>query len=144
MKTFVQKQFAKTKDYKNVLSAIEKTKRCPFCKENFKYHKQPILKRYKGWLATKNSWPYKGTRVHCLLIAEDHKEMFNELTATDFEAARFLTNWLVQRFKIAGGGMALRFGDPLYTGATVRHLHFQIIQPAKSRGKIRTVNFPIG
>lgn len=145
-KTFVQKQFAKTKDYKKTLARIEKTGHCPFCKENFKYHRRPILKREGGWLATENSWPYKGAKIHCLLIAERHCESFADLSSHDFKAVAALTRWLIKKYKISGGGLVLRFGDPAFTGATVRHLHFQLIQPAcsKKTGRVDTVNFPIG
>lgn len=144
--TFVQKKFAKTTAYRDVLATIEKTKRCPFCRENFRYHRRPILKRSGGWIATENSWPYRGTRIHCLLISERHRERFEELTLRDFGAVSRLVRWLIKQYNIPGGGLALRFGDPRFTGATVRHLHFQLIQPGKKRrgGKIATVQFPIG
>lgn len=145
-KSFVQAQFAKSRDYRRVLATIEGTRHCPFCKENFKYHRQPILKRSGGWIATLNSWPYKGTRIHGLLIAEAHKERFEELAPKDFSAVSRLTRWLIRRYRIRGGGLLLRFGDPRYTGATVRHLHFQIIEPVRAArsGKVKTVYFPIG
>lgn len=145
-KHFVQKRFAKSPDYRRVLTAIEATGRCPFCPANFRYHKNPILKRAGGWIATLNSWPYRGSRVHALLITKAHKERFEDLTSGDFAAVRMLTRWLVRRYRIAGGAIALRFGDPRFTGATVHHLHFQLIQPARKRrsGKVATVNFPIG
>lgn len=145
-KSFVQEKFAKSRDYRRVLSRIERTGRCPFCPENFRYHRKPILKRASGWVATLNSWPYRGTRLHGLLIAETHKERFEELTAKDFAAVSTLVRWFIRRYRIPGGALALRFGDPGYTGSTVRHLHFQLIQPARNRrsGKVATVNFPIG
>ncbi len=145
-KRFVQKEFAKSPAYRRILSGIEQARHCPFCPENFKYHQRSILRRSGGWLATENSWPYRGTRVHCLLISERHRERFGELTLQDFAAIRQLTQWLIRRYRIAGGGLALRFGDPRFTGATVRHLHFQLIQPARSQrtGRAATVNFPIG
>ncbi len=144
-KRFVQKEFAKSRAYRSVLGAIAKTGRCPFCPENFRYHKKPILRRSGGWLATENSWPYAGTRVHCLLISTRHRERFEDLSLKDFAAIRRLTGWLIRKYGIAGGGLAIRFGDPRFTGATVRHLHVQLIQPARDhRGKVQTVQFPIG
>lgn len=144
-KRFVHREFAKSDDYRRVLSAIEETRRCPFCPAHFRYHRKPILKRAGGWFATENSWPYAGARVHCLLISEKHRERFEELSLKDFAAIRSLTRWLIRRYRIAGGGLALRFGDPRFTGATVRHLHCQLIQPLRRRsGKVATVHFSIG
>lgn len=145
-KPFVYKKFAKSRDYRRVLEEIETTQRCPFCPENFKYHKKPVLRRYHGWLATENSWPYKGAKKHFLLIAGRHLESFSDLGIKDFEAVMKLTRWLVKEFKLSGGGLALRFGDPRFTGASVRHLHFQLIQPSRNKktGRVATVIFPIG
>lgn len=145
-KPFVYKKFAKSRDYRRVLEEIETTQRCPFCPENFKYHKKPILKRYHGWLATENSWPYKGAKVHFLVIAARHCERVEELTTRDFSAVASLTRWLVKKYSISGGGLLLRFGDSRFTGASVRHLHFQLVQPSRNKktGRVATVNFPIG
>ncbi len=145
-KAGIAKRFAKTKNYKRTLEKIIKTDKCPFCPDNFKYHKKPILKKYKGWLVTSNSWPYKDTTHHFIFIPQKHKEFFSELTAQDFTAIKHLIDWTVKKHKIKGGGITLRFGDQNYTGATVLHLHFHLIIPKlKPNSKIaKTVWFPIG
>ncbi|MFH1551295.1 MAG: HIT domain-containing protein [bacterium] len=146
VKKVVNPEFAKSKNYKEVLDAIEKTGKCPFCRENFKYHKKIILKKEKGWFVTKNSWPYKNTEHHFIIISEKHKEEFDELDSYDFEAVLKLVNWTIKKYKIKGGGLTLRFGDFTYTGATVCHLHFHLIVPKinKKNNKVGQVYFPIG
>ena len=146
-KKFVDKRFAKHSDYGKVIREIEHTQKCPFCKENFKYHKNPILKRESSWLITENSWPYENTEKHFILIGEKHKEKFSDLSIRDFTAIKKLINWAIKKYKIHGGGLAMRFGDTGYTGSTVCHLHFHLIVPKKSaqKGKIvETVWFPFG
>jgi diadenosine tetraphosphate (Ap4A) HIT family hydrolase len=145
-KAGIVKRFAKTQDYANVLDNIIETEKCPFCPDNFKYHKKPILKKYNGWMATLNSWPYKDTTHHFIFICEKHKEKFSDLSDKDLQAVKYLVNWVTQKYKIKGGGLTLRFGDQNYTGATVLHLHFHLIVPElKTNSKIaKTVNFPIG
>ncbi|MCX6745750.1 MAG: hypothetical protein NTX00_01900 [Candidatus Parcubacteria bacterium] len=145
-KAGIEKRNAKTKEYRRTLEAIIKTNKCPFCPDNFKYHNKPILKQYQGWLATSNSWPYKNTRYHFVLIPIKHKINFSDLTNQDFQAVKYLVNWLNKKYKIKGGGLTLRFGEQNLTGATVRHLHFQLIVPQlKPKSKTATVvNFPIG
>lgn len=142
----VNKRFAQGKgEYEDVISSIEKKGKCPFCPENFKYHKEPILKKENGWLITKNSWPYENTENHLVIIGEKHKENFNELTDSDFITVRKLVDWATKKFKIKGGGLSLRFGDTDHTGATVCHLHFHLISPKLDKdGKAKTVYFPIG
>lgn len=145
-KKVVNPTFAKTRDYGGVLKTIEQTAKCPFCKENFKYHKKPILKREKGWLVTENSWPYKNSKYHFILIPDKHKENFDKLTISDFKTVSKLVSWLIKKYKIKGGGFLLRFGNSFHTGATVCHMHFHIIVPKLEKGKnrLRTVYFPIG
>jgi len=58
----------------------------------------------------------------------------------------FLVNWAIKKWKIRGGGVAMRFGKTDYTGASVSHLHFHIISPELDKKKKRSkiVSFPIG
>jgi len=143
MKKVVDLTFAKSKEYKNVLRMIKEKGKCPFCKENFKYHKNPIEKREKDWFITKSSWPYRDTKYHFLIIPERHKENFRELNQADFKAISKLVNWAIEKYKIKGGGLTMRFGETSFSGSTVCHLHFHLISPQKGR-KNKIVYFPIG
>ena len=145
-KKVVDKRFAKSKEYANVISEIESIGKCPFCSDNFKYHKNPILKSYGAWFISKTSWPYKNSKHHFIIIGKKHKESFLELTEKDFKSVKHLTNWVIKKFKIKGGALAMRFGDTTFTGATVCHIHFHLISPEKDKKskKAKTVNFPIG
>jgi ATP adenylyltransferase len=146
MKKVVNKRFAKGKpEYEKVISQIDNLGKCPFCKDNFKYHKKPILKSSGGWFLTESSWPYKNARKHFLGISEKHKENFSELDSKDFDSIKNLINWANDKFKIKGGAFAMRFGETNYTGATVCHIHFHMITPELDAKKLsKTVNFPIG
>ncbi len=139
-KKVVNRRFARKGEYDSVLKTIEKRGKCPFCPDNFKYHKNPILKKRCGWFVTKISWPYKNTKHHFIIISDKHRENIQELIGKDMESILYLAKWIVSRYKIRGGGLAMRFGNSLYTGATVCHIHAHLIVP--KRGK--TVNFPIG
>lgn len=143
-KKFVNPRFARKGEYKEVIAVIIKEGKCPFCPENFKYHKNPILKKTKNWLITRSSWPYKNTREHLIIIGKKHKTNFKELTIADFKEVMSLANWANKKFKIAGGGLTLRFGDTNYTGSSVAHLHFHLITPKMKNRKSIPVNFPIG
>jgi len=146
MKTFVNIKNARRGEYKRVIEKIASIGKCPFCKENFKYHKKPVFKRKNGWFLTNNSWPYKNTDCHLIIIGEKHKENFSELTKKDFEAAVYLAKWAIKKYKIKGGGFAMRFGDTNFTGASVAHIHFHIISPKQNKKtkRAKIVKFPIG
>lgn len=139
-KKVVDPRFAKEKDYRDVLKTIETKEKCPFCPDNFQYHKHPVLKKYGKWFITKISWPYENNKFHFIIIREKHRENVSELTASDMGDILFLAKWAVNKFKIKGGAIAMRFGETSYTGATVCHLHAHLIVPKKGK----TVNFPIG
>jgi len=145
-KNFVNIKNARKGEYKKVIEEIAKTGKCPFCKENFKYHKKPIYKKRGDWFLTNNTWPYKNARRHLIIIGNEHKEEFAELTKSDFESVAYLVNWAIKEWKIKGGGLAMRFGNTNFTGASVSHIHFHIISPELNkktkRGKL--VNFSIG
>src|SRR3990170_4987377 len=144
-KAGIDARYAKSEEYKRTLATIIKTDKCPFCPDNFKYHKKPILRRYKDWCVTENSWPYENTKYHFIFISREHKENFSDLTDADFNAVRVLANWVIKKNKIKGGGLTFRFGDSVYTGATVRHLHMHLIVPKLASKKLAfSVNFPIG
>ncbi|OGZ35594.1 MAG: hypothetical protein A3A94_02110 [Candidatus Portnoybacteria bacterium RIFCSPLOWO2_01_FULL_43_11] len=146
MTRFVNIKYAKGKEYKKVIKKIALTGKCPFCKENFKYHKEPILRKNNGWFLTHDSWPYKNSQYHLIIIGEKHREQFNELTKKDFESVANLTQWAIKKYNIKGGALATRFGDTNFTGASVAHIHFHIISPKqdKKREGSKVVNFPIG
>lgn len=139
-KKVVDSRYAKSEEYKRIIKEIENEGKCPFCPENFKYHKHPVLKERGGWMLTKSSWPYKDTKQHLLIIGKDHKEHISEMSSADWESVNYLSNYAVNKFSLKGGVLALRFGDTVYTGATVCHLHFHLIAPQARR----TVLFPIG
>ncbi|MBI5401551.1 HIT domain-containing protein [Candidatus Wolfebacteria bacterium] len=141
---FVNPRFAREGEYKNVIQTIIKEGKCPFCPENFKYHKNPVLKNTKSWFITKSSWPYKNTKEHLIIIGKKHKENFRDIKLNDFKEIILLTNWAIKKFKIKGGGLTLRFGDTNHTGSSVAHIHFHLIAPKIKNNKSVPVNFPIG
>jgi len=145
-KKVVNKRFAQGRgEYEKVIDSIASENKCPFCIENFKYHKNPIIKKIENWFITKNSWPYKNSKYHFLVINTKHKENFDELNKRDWESLRLLTVWVIKKYKLKGGAIALRFGDTDYTGASVCHIHAHIIYPKLNKNrKTKTVIFPVG
>ncbi|MBN2095073.1 MAG: hypothetical protein JW727_03420 [Candidatus Aenigmarchaeota archaeon] len=140
----VNTRYAKSREYLKALEAAEKSGKCPFCPENRSF-KNPVLKVSGGWIVKKNDWPYKNTLYHFVFIPNQHIEKLTELSPKDFEAIFGLLSWLIEEYKIPGGGFAMRFGNANYTGATVRHLHAHLIVPELDReGRAKIANFPIG
>jgi len=133
-------------EYRGVLERIQEAGHCPFCPENFLYHKNPILCTEEDWFITQNSWSYTNAEHRLIIISREHKESFADLSLEDFTQVMRLVQWAIAKFSISGAALALRFGNPAHTGATVQHLHFQLLSaraPQKD-GKTDVVWFPIG
>ncbi len=140
LKKVVDPRFVKSKDYGEVIEGIEKEGNCPFCPAHFIHHRKPILKKEGVWCITENSWPYDNTALHLLVIGDEHKEHLEELSEQDLLSIMLLVRWAIKEFDVKGGGVAMRFGDTGFTGATVCHLHLHVIVPKEGS----TVIFPIG
>ncbi len=134
---------ARAEGYREIMEEIVSERACPLCPP-MKWHPNPILQDDGRWLITKNSHPYEHTQHHLLIISKRHIELLSELTPQDLESVLNLSNWANQEFSIKGGGLTMRFGDTLYTGATVKHLHAHLIVPEVEANQVFPVYFPIG
>ena len=120
---------ARTKEQVELMEEIAKDGVCPFCQENFtKYHPKPIIKENKHWFLTENMSPYKGTRVHLITVYKDkHVTMSREIPDKHMPEMFELINWAIEKHKIEGGSILIRFGDSSYTGGSVDHFHAHLI-----------------
>ncbi len=136
---------ARLDEQKAVMQNIMDAGHCPFCKENLaKYHTEEILKEGTYWLLTYNRWPYEHTRVHLLLIYKEHVTDLAGLDPQSGEELLAFTQWAQQEFGVAGGGLAMRFGDTRYSAGTVAHIHAQFICPDLDDPTYEPVRIKIG
>lgn len=125
---FINLNHARKPEQIEVMKKIEKDKVCPFCLENLKnYHKRPIIKEGLFWIATDSQWPYEGAKEHILFINKKHITDMRELDVEAWTDLLGLVQSLSTERKMAGGTFVMRFGDTRATGATVNHLHAQLI-----------------
>jgi len=116
--------------YGKVIEQIKKDAVCPFCPENLaKYHKNPIVIDGKYWLLTNNLYPYEGAKFHALLIHKEHIVLFDQITEEAWSELRAVIKQFTEERNIPGGALVMRFGNPAYTGASVQHLHAQLVSP---------------
>ncbi len=141
-KKLVDGRYAKTARYRKVIREAESENACPLC--TLKWHTNPILKTIGGWFITETIQPYKNTDRHFLIIGKRHKEQLPELTPSDWIEISRLQKWAVKKYRLLGGGLAMRFGDTAHTGATISHLHMHLIAPKLGRGRAIPVWFPFG
>lgn len=136
---------ARAEGYKKIMSEITADGSCPLCPP-MKWHPNPILQEHdKGkWIITANSHPYEHATHHLLIIPRRHIELLLGLSARDIKSIFALANWATKEFNIKGGGLTMRFGETLYTGATIKHIHAHLIVPTVEGNQVSPVYFPIG
>jgi hypothetical protein len=115
-------------DYAAILKKIIEEGHCPFCREYlFRHHTKPILREGAHWLVTENFKPYDGVTYQFLIIALSHVERIGELPSGAGDEIIDHHRWLAETYNFSGSTLLWREGDTDMTGASVRHLHFQVI-----------------
>ncbi len=114
--------------YGEVIRKIAKDGVCPFCREHLtEYHKHPLDER-KFWWITDNMWPYKPSLQHKLVIHKEHVSHVNELSNDAWVELLEIQKELSAKLNIVGGTLVMRFGETHFTGASVSHLHTNLVQ----------------
>ncbi len=87
-----------------------------------------VVYENKNWIAFQNQH-YTDRKNHFVVIAKRFVTEPSELQIAEkfdlFEAYEDLTNM----YDILGGMLVMRFGDTRLSGASVKHLHFHIVEP---------------
>lgn len=106
---------------------------CPFChdfvdKIKPAYHTNPVLVENNSWIATRNAWPYDNAKEHLVLIIKRHilnpEEMTKEETLDLWE----IVGEVKKMLNITHSTLLMRSSESTgKTGATVQHLHAQLI-----------------
>ena len=105
---------------------------CPFCTEYFlRWHTKPIYMEGVHWIVTENKYPYLWTKdggLHLMLVLKTHAEDLHQMPDGSFEELGAILEWASKKFNILGAGFYMRFGECLWTGGTIRHIHAHIGQ----------------
>jgi ATP adenylyltransferase len=132
-------------DYAQALAKIEADGVCPFCQAHLaRLHTKPILFQSRHWIVTENAWPYDGTRHQFLLIHRDHIESAEELPSGAWESLGSAYRRLVNEYLIEGAALLLRTGKTDFTGASVAHLHAQLISGGRREADSELIRALVG
>lgn len=114
--------------YAEALARIADTGVCPFCPEHLaQHHTNPILFENEHWRVTENAWPYAGARYQFVLISRVHLEAAEQLPTGAWQTLGAAYRRLVRDFGLEGAALMLRSGKTEFSGASVAHLHAQVI-----------------
>ncbi len=138
---------ARHADQREVMEDLARRGICNFCPQNRSAGglREPLW-RGKYWVLVPNRWPYDFTTLHLLAIPERHTWMLSELTAEEWVEFRTLIAWAEVAYRLEGGSIGIRFGNPALTGATVEHLHAHLIvaDPDVAKPGYQRVRFAMG
>jgi ATP adenylyltransferase len=145
MPRYVKLENARYEDQRAVMEQIAASGKCPFCAEQRPSQLiMEILQEGRFWILTYNQWPRENTKVHLLFVYKDHVENMQDMDPQAGVELLEMLAWSEKKFQIVGGIFFMRFGDPEYSGATVNHLHAQLIVPAKDKPGFEPVRFKVG
>lgn len=81
------------------------------------------------WYAFQNDHPYPETQYQFVIPTKKFFTTFSEVPGNVSLDLDHICQKLAEKYNINGGARFQRFGDPLISGASVIHLHAQLIVP---------------
>ncbi len=117
---------------------------CPFCHDFVDflepmYHAKPILHKNSSWIVTENAWPYENTAQHLLFVLRRHITHDSALTQKEIQDLWTLKKRIEKDRTITHGTFLMRSSGAGNTGATVHHLHAQLIVSGDENGVVTKV-----
>lgn len=108
---------------------------CPFChdfieKKKPAYHSNPIIMETDFWVATRNAWPYENTREHLVFVIKRHILLPKEMKKEEILDLWNIVEKIKEKLKIKHSTLLMRSDSTGMTGATVQHLHAQLVVAA--------------
>lgn len=126
--TFMNLENARSPLQRENMQKIAEEGFCPFCPEHLKkYHEPPIVKQGVHWTVTPNMYPYENTGHQFLFITHEHITDSKDVTAEMWGELQEMVSWTMREYLIDAGTLLMRSGNMKKTGATVMHLHAQLI-----------------
>lgn len=105
---------------------------CPFChdfvdKIEPSYHPNPVLIENDSWIVTRNAWPYEKTKEHLIFVIKRHIMTPEEMAEKETLDLWDLIKKVKQELAITHSTLLMRSDSTGKTGATVQHLHAQLV-----------------
>lgn len=100
---------------------------CVFCPAQL-HGSSRVLYRGAHWTVMPNDFPYAGTRLHLLLVPDEHVTDLVDLPAAAQQGYWSALAWVRDTYELTFYSLAVRNGDCEYTGGTVRHVHVHLLQ----------------
>lgn len=135
---------ARTPEQLKKMEELESEGICVFCLEHFhKNHENPIVIQSDLWYVTYNDFPYKGTKLHLLIVPKRHVRSLSDLN--EQEAIEFLAilKRIKSMFEYTSEAVVARSGDMRFNGGSVEHLHLHYVVGETDNPKHEPIKFKV-
>ncbi len=112
--------------YREMKRFLEEGK-CPFCEPCSMANKP--LRVGKHWVIKHNDFPYPAHAHHLVLFTREHITDIALLSPSAWAEWGEFNIWAIREYRLPGGGLVMRFGDPAYNAGTIIHPHSHIQVP---------------
>ena len=119
---------ARTEEQVSDMFALNAAGICVLCPTHLEQDpQQPIVRRSQHWIVTPNEYPYKGTKLHLLLVPREHAVDLLDLSpAAKLEFWQVL-GWVRAQYSLTYYGIGARNGDCRFTGGSIAHVHVHLV-----------------
>ncbi len=107
---------------------LEARRVCVFCPEHIHNENgDTVIDETTNWIVKHNSYPYKSSKLHILLIPKRHIFELTELNQKEHSEYFGLLAMCKRKFKLDSYAIAIRSGDMRRNGGSIEHLHAHLI-----------------
>jgi len=114
---------------------------CIFCPEHIREDKNKLVLETEYWMVKPNSFPYKNTKLHLLIIPKAHVPTINELPAKAQNLFLSVVAQLEKTYKLDSYAIGMRAGDMRYNGGSIEHLHAHLVVGDTDMAEFEPVRF---
>lgn len=137
---FIYPPNARDQEQLDIMLNMEAAGKDPLALENVDQDAQKVLFQTEYWYVSENRYPRAGSKISFLVMAAQPVYEIEDISPEMWLDLQKIWQKLVKEYKITGGGICMRFGDPAKSGASLTRLHAHIIMPEDGE----KVRFPIG
>lgn len=92
---------------------------------------QEILFKTDYWYVSENRFPYDEVEHHFLIASSNPVYKIEDMSKEMWLDLKNVWDKLILQYNIPGGALCYRFGDTLYSGASLTRLHAHLIMPKR-------------
>ncbi len=131
-KPYVFVENGRTPEYRAKLELIDSLGIDPFAREYIsdpRFDAKEVIMETEHWYVFANQHKYTSTKHQFVFVSQEEVETLWELSPTAHTDLVNLIKKMCEENNIIGGGIVSRFGPGHKSGATVKHLHVQLMEP---------------